>query len=99
MKIDGVYYLLNLNRKNREDVGGELSYSTSADGIHFTAEKHLLSNTGKKTDPDGYRIYRSSMILEPDGVQLYYGQTSFDNQSTLGSTTGRSLEALAEHKK
>ena len=99
MKVDGVYYLLNLNRKNRADVGGELSYSTSADGIHFTAEKHLLSNTGEKTDPDGYRIYRSSMILEPDGVRLYYGQTSFDNQWTLGSTTGRSLEALAEHKK
>ena len=99
MKVDGVYYLLNLNRKNRADVGGELSYSTSADGIHFTAEKHLLSNTGEKTDPDKYRIYRSSMILEPDGVRLYYGQTSFNNQWTIGSAAGRSLDELAERKK
>lgn len=98
MKIDGVYYLLNLNRKSREDVGGELSYSTSTDGIHFTAEKHLLSNTGDKADADGYRIYRSSMIIEPDGVQLYYGQTSFDNQWTIGIAAGRNLDALAEKK-
>jgi hypothetical protein len=99
MKVDGVYYMLNLNRKNRADIGGELRYSTSTDGIHFTAEKHLLSNTGNKADLDGSRIYRSSMIIKPDGVQLYYGQASFDDKWTIGIASGRSLDALAEQLK
>lgn len=70
---NGVYHLLNCDKYTNGGAGGELKYSTSADGINFSEQITLIKPTGNAWDYDGLGVYRGSLVFDNTGVKLYYG--------------------------
>jgi hypothetical protein len=94
IKIGTAYHMLNCDKSSNLGIGGEVKYSTSADGINFTEERKLLTYTGNESDYDGKGVYRSSIVIEGHRIMLYYGTFSHDGKWMISMAIGASIDNL-----
>lgn len=72
----------------------ELFYAMSPDGIHFTKGVKIITYKDSVSGLDNESIYRSSLVVTPDGYRLYYSARSLEKQWHVFLSQGPTISTL-----